>query len=271
MKRIFTFGCSFTSWAWPTWADILIHEYKQRGFEGYNFGRCGAGNQYIFINLIEADRRYKFTENDIVIVEWTTMQREDRFANNRWITPGNIYTQSIYTDDFINKWADPVHYVMRDCALISTVKKVYSLRKVNYIDLSMSAFKYLDSADFSLKFDEVDTVLDFYGEDIKPTLPPMMEYLGLHNREQENRSRRPVTYWDHDKATLGPEWHPTPAEHYDYLSKYILPELKETLSDNTVQFLENWNTRLKNIKQPINLGKTGWDLNYENRTHYKLI
>lgn len=264
MKRLFTFGCSFTSWVWPTWADILINEYKERGLEGYNFGRCGAGNQYIYIKIIEADRKYKFTEEDTVIVEWTTMQREDRFANGRWQTPGNIYTQNIYTEEFVNKWADPIHYVIRDCALISNIKKVYTLKKVNYIDLSMSNFKYLDSADFSLRFDEVDSVLDFYDQDVNPTLPPVMEYLGLHKREQEDKNKRPVTYWNHDKTTLGPEWHPTVSEHYKYLQEFILPELKETLSDKTLKFIESWNSKIENIQQPINLSKTGWNLNYNN-------
>ena len=52
MSRLFTFGCSFTSYHWPTWADILGREYDY--FE--NWGRSGGSNQFIFNSLIEAKR-----------------------------------------------------------------------------------------------------------------------------------------------------------------------------------------------------------------------
>ena len=37
--RIFTFGCSFTQYHWPTWADILINENICNGGIGENWGR----------------------------------------------------------------------------------------------------------------------------------------------------------------------------------------------------------------------------------------
>ena len=43
-KRAFVFGCSFTQYYWPTWADILGREFNK--FE--NWGQCGGGNQFIF-------------------------------------------------------------------------------------------------------------------------------------------------------------------------------------------------------------------------------
>jgi len=33
MGRIFTFGCSFTEYSWPTWADMILHKR-----EGVNYG-----------------------------------------------------------------------------------------------------------------------------------------------------------------------------------------------------------------------------------------
>ena len=29
--RIFAFGCSLSQYFYPTWADVVIHEYKQKG------------------------------------------------------------------------------------------------------------------------------------------------------------------------------------------------------------------------------------------------
>ena len=100
INRIFTFGCSFTDYAWGTWANILGYEFPDAKF--YNFGKSGAGNHYIFNTLMQADSSYKFTHEDLVIVQWTNISREDRFldtepeqdpnfiAGGQWITPGKI-------------------------------------------------------------------------------------------------------------------------------------------------------------------------------------
>ena len=49
--RIFAFGCSLSQYFYPTWADVAIYEYKQKGYHGENWSRSGAGNQYIFTRL----------------------------------------------------------------------------------------------------------------------------------------------------------------------------------------------------------------------------
>ena len=39
--RVFAFGCSLTQYFYPTWADILIHHYRQEGATvGENWGRA---------------------------------------------------------------------------------------------------------------------------------------------------------------------------------------------------------------------------------------
>ena len=58
--RLFTFGCSFTSYHWPTWANILAYDYD---IPLYNYGLNGAGNQFIFNMLMQADSFNNFTEN----------------------------------------------------------------------------------------------------------------------------------------------------------------------------------------------------------------
>ena len=68
-KRLFTFGCSFTSHDWATWANILGYELQLlHGCEFYNFGRSGAGNAYIANVISQVDQVYKFNSNDLVIV-----------------------------------------------------------------------------------------------------------------------------------------------------------------------------------------------------------
>ena len=56
-KRLFTFGCSFTKWSWPTWNDYIGLSFD----EYYNFALGGADNKNILYKFLQADKKYKFT------------------------------------------------------------------------------------------------------------------------------------------------------------------------------------------------------------------
>ena len=79
MKRLYTFGCSFTNYKWPTWADILSKEFEY--FE--NWGRPGAGNSYITNAVVEASIKNKFTKDDTIMIMWSSMTREDRYLDKK--------------------------------------------------------------------------------------------------------------------------------------------------------------------------------------------
>lgn len=64
MNRFFAFGCSFTNYFFPTWADYIgygVNEY-------YNLGCPGLSNTTMAMRFVEADCHYKFDHNDLVIV-----------------------------------------------------------------------------------------------------------------------------------------------------------------------------------------------------------
>ena len=84
-KRFFAFGCSFTSYMWPTWADLISMEIPN----SYNYGKPGGGNVFIFQQFVEANVRYKFNQDDLVILCWTNVAREDRYVH-KWLSPGNM-------------------------------------------------------------------------------------------------------------------------------------------------------------------------------------
>lgn len=100
MNRIFTFGCSFTNYAWLTWADIILYNN-----EGYNLGRPGAGYDYILYRLLEADRKFNFTKDDEIIILLTEPLRLDVILeeNNiiEWQTHGLALTSKFA--EFNNK------------------------------------------------------------------------------------------------------------------------------------------------------------------------
>ena len=76
MGRIFTYGCSFTDYCWPTWADMLL--YKN---EGLNLGVCGGGAEQILHRLISTDMRYDLTKDDTVVIVFPSLYRYDIIQN----------------------------------------------------------------------------------------------------------------------------------------------------------------------------------------------
>ena len=91
MKRLFTFGCSFTNYYWPTWADIISQDYDY--FQ--NWGKIGGGNKFIYLSLVECHQRNKFTPDDTIMLMWSSQAREDRYIKDEWYTPGPVYDLSL--------------------------------------------------------------------------------------------------------------------------------------------------------------------------------
>ena len=53
-KRFFAFGCSFTNYYWPTWADIIGQD--SNFYE--NWAQPGAGNHFIFNSIMFSSMVY---------------------------------------------------------------------------------------------------------------------------------------------------------------------------------------------------------------------
>ena len=127
-KRIFCFGCSFTEYTMPTWADILKLHFKNTSTEVYNFGKGGAGNYYIFNRIVEKSLEYNFTKDDLILIQWSGVFREDRFKDGGWNTPGNILTQPTYSKSVVKNWFfDEEGMLKRDYSYIHVIQtcKIY--------------------------------------------------------------------------------------------------------------------------------------------------
>lgn len=151
MSRLFTFGCSFTQYMWPTWADILGRQFSY--YE--NWGKSGGGNQYIFNSLIECHLLNQLTKEDTVIIMWTSPDREDRYINGTWQTPGGLANQTFYSKDFINKYYDERGSVFRDLTSIKTTKDLLDFWGINYRFLSMMPFNNYTDNDLLKVFDPI--------------------------------------------------------------------------------------------------------------------
>lgn len=212
-KRIFTFGCSFTDYIWGTWANILGFEFRKSEF--HNYGKSGAGNFYIANMVTQVDNFYKFKEDDLVLISWTNMSREDRYLESRngWLTPGNIYTQNEYDSTFVKKWANDTHFALRD---YSTISLVYQYLK------SKTQFHFLSMCDISKtinQWEESEVGLNilnlnnYYDHCLKKISPSFYEILWNNNLQNK---------WENDWNTVHKyfsDGHPLPLEHLTYLQK----------------------------------------------------
>lgn len=239
MNRLFTFGCSFTRYHWPTWADILGKEFDY--YE--NWGQIGGGNQYIFNSLIEAKSRNNFSKDDTIIIMWSNVTREDRYYNNSWVTPGNIFTQLLYPDSFVKKFADDRGYLIRDLATISAAADLLEYWGVKYHFLSMVPINNVDQ--YTKKLSSAQDVLDLYYSAIEKIKPSIFEIIFNFDWTSRFHVARYILDQNHigvidqtfnkNKYKVVRDLHALPAYHLEYLEK-ILPEY--SISNSTKEWVK---------------------------------
>jgi len=214
MSRLFAFGCSFTNYRWSTWADCLAPEFDS--FE--NWGQSGAGNEFIFNSVMEADQRQQFGPQDTVIVCWTTAIREDRYVNERWHTLGNMFSCPIYNKDYLATHVDERGLLIKTLAYIKAVKTLLENRQVQWKFLSMVHFDSLN-----IYQDVVDS--------ITPSYCTVLFKDGWPDRDGDP--------------------HPSPAEHLAYLD-VVLPGWVTKESTRAIMQEESINLN----KDPCKTGMT---------------
>lgn len=228
-KRFFAFGCSFTaSHDRPTWADIIGLEFDQY----QNWARGGMGNQYIFNSLIEANQRNKFNSDDLVIIMWSSITREDRYVDHEWLGKGNIFWSDVFDNSWKKKYADERFYLIRDLATIKATKELLDHWGVTYYFLSMIP---IQTTETSMLFDEDNKdVIDLYG-DVLVSIRPSIYEIVFNNRSW---TEKPSSFgaWIDEKKTVR-DSHPDPTEALEYLNK-VLPEIK--LSTKTTDYVNNF-------------------------------
>ena len=211
-KRLFTFGCSFTHYRWASWANILAYEL---GCEFYNFGKSGAGNYFIANQVTQANNLFNFNKEDLVVVCWTNVSREDRWMTNEgWVTPGNIYSQGEYNSNFVKKYANDIHFALRDFSIIDLTTQY--LQNTNFHFLSMCDIKtqinqWEDANPHNNK--HLTQISKIYEKSLSKIAPSFYETLWQNNIDNK---------WNKDWDTIHKNFsdgHPTPIEHLEYLEK----------------------------------------------------
>lgn len=229
-KRFFAFGCSMTAYGWPTWADIIGKEFS----EYKNCAQSGGGNLFISCQVAESNARYKFNKDDLVMIMWSSVAREDRYVDGTWLTPGNIYTQGVYDKKFVKTFADEFGYLLRDINLITLTKSLLELSGTNYYMLNMSPFD-VQFSDPSNK-GRMDKVKEYYKETFDSILPDILT-LECKGRWPQH----PISKEGGQSA----DYHPSPKQHFGYLNK-LFPNIQ--WSQNTIDFVNESQKEMEKIR-----------------------
>lgn len=241
-KRFFAFGCSYTEYSHPTWADILgvnFSFYK-------NYGRAGSSNYFIMSKLIEANQKYKFNSNDVVYVMFTGFSRfsylKKRFEPGgeytTWVTDGELEnyfknTKDEATGKFLDGvWSTDLGIYMSYIA-ISVIKNILENSNAEYkLMLGIDNRDFIERPEiYSLSRDSVEAAKQFYKLLDNP--------YSLDEWRENNYTKDDWTVWkggweDMHCLPYRRDGHPTIKMHYDYVKKYA-PHLLTKFAEHFVQ------------------------------------
>lgn len=208
-KRIFAFGCSFTKYRWPTWADLISMEAPDAIFR--NYGMPGMGNLGISTRIIEGSNRFEFSSTDLVLVMWSSFCREDRWIDGKWFTQGNVY-HSEYPKEWVKKYVDPNGSLIRDHALIYSTNLYLKSLGVDTVLLKSTPFSFteLDNSNENIS-KELEVIykksydsmpIDLYTFNGNTWAKDEQEYLDDYREEHWRHDHHPfsetyVSYLDH--------------------------------------------------------------------------
>lgn len=223
-NRLFVFGCSFTHYSWPTWADLLAKEMEHA--EYHNYGKSGSGNLLISNRVTQANCKFKFCETDLVIVMWSGAFREDRYIDDNWRTAGNIYTQThAYDKNFVKNYTDPEGFVIRDMSLIELTRSYLNNLPCTAIHTSMieltgeNAALMPDRSQEPISFEQ--KINDIYKTTLDGMLPSVTEII----------SSTKTWHWTDSYGKPYYESHPTTMDYCNYLQAVGIP-----LSQSTIDY-----------------------------------
>jgi hypothetical protein len=264
-KRFFAFGCSFTNYFWPSWADIIGQDIPV--YE--NWAERGAGNYFIFNSVIEAHSRHKFNKDDLVIVMWSTKEREDRYSDGVWLHDTNITQEKTYGKDWVKKFGTDIKsFLIRDLAYIKSIQTFLETCECDWenftlqsiINIDQNALKKLgvsiDTMPEEEKFKYWVRVFDDLcdGKEIDPIIE-FKDVIEIYKDVflKINKSLKGRWSYEYTQNRISPDFdlHPTPTEALKFLDT-VWPNNK--LSVNARDYAAHWNKEIfkyNNLKMPI--------------------
>ena len=225
-KRFFAFGCSYTDYSWPTWADIIginFSFYK-------NYGKAGCSNLYILQKFLEAHDKYNFNQDDVIVVMLTGIARFTYTEYGKVTTHGELRNYFQNTKDksvgmFLDSgiWSEDLG-ASHSFISIKTIKNLLS--SINCTYKLVTAIDNTDFVNNPHKYFFTEESLVFV-EKFYDTLDNRLSM----DEWMKSRYKR-TEYYKFDGDYV--DGHPTIQMHEEYVKEYF-PEYYTSLSQ---QFTE---------------------------------
>jgi|TARA_R110000782_G_scaffold15011_1_gene44277 hypothetical protein len=218
-KRLFTFGCSFTNWKWPSWNDYIGLNFD----EYYSLGCGGADNRYILYRFLEADRKYKFTSDDTIMVMFTSFNRMSYVGENnfRIHNIGDLVDHNVKAHP-IGKNYNFATAVYDSCIAIQSIESILESKNVKY--------EFLQSMKHNFYHDDFEM-----GGEVKDHLDyclGLFKYPVMENWVYENYDfLKEKIIWQDEGNQDG---HPTMKHHLDFVKEFF----PQYITDKVIQYYD---------------------------------
>lgn len=276
MKRLYTFGCSFTNYNWPTWADLYGLEFDYF----FNWAYPGLGNKAIAERIAECHARNIFTEEDTVIVQWSSPYRHDWMRTDyqtdtdltAWKTHGSIFSkenEKTFDHKWLSQFWDEKAYFLHTLNHIILAQELLNSTGVTWMMTSMNDIKKVGNdlsprtmggdyqpEELNLKnFWDVDPTMMFYKEAIwdrydNKWVDPIMGVIGETpefswwfetDKKNKNIFKTNKGKWE--------ESHPTVGQHGIWLLKLKdRLDLEVKLIDTQIAMIKEFNSLKEQTK-----------------------
>lgn len=220
--RLLVFGCSFTDYAWPTWADIIAEDL---GCDYENWAQGGGGNQQMARRLMYRLAEQPLDPQDWVMVQWSSLSREDRFIGS-WRCQGSVAMGAHYGHRWMRdhwSWNNDV---------INTAQ-------------AQSHFRLL--ANTNLRYE----MMMPWGDSLVESSETPLDWF-WRSRTAQGLDELPMNA--EPLRGLIPDGHPDPAFWLMWVEHRIYPRLGLTLRDHTRHRVQEFQSQLESwAQQGLNL------------------
>ena len=273
--KYIAFGCSYTQYGYPTYADFIGQHFDYRE----NLGSSGAGNRFIFHKLIsslDVLRRegVTLTEDDLITVQWSGLPREDKIKNGQHEYPccGYLGSQGEFPEEYINKYFSIEQSFYESINYIVAAKTILDSMDVQYRMFNMMDINFGESEDFlgEVFYNKLFNDNNFhtlkekgYLGEMDKVMPGKIKSIEGYRLANTIHKEKPYYYSfpnDNGIIEMHQDTHPTPESHYEF-AKYLSSNLdNDIMKSNPRNYqdlfdhCDNYFSK-KHVKELTDIGK----------------